>query len=232
MIGKVEADRQRNIAAFGIVDRDALMKNKQWDTFWETDDNKYKNAKPFGDHVTQLCRWELENYLLDPEELENMLADVGKDAPRKKRPIEFMLKELAGHCNTLIPVMAINVLLHHHQKESLAMGFGSDCFVRKDMETRIEIKINKDFPETLDETKMRHTEYIRQIEAFAENHTADSEEYWNRLNRVIDGKRIFHRLSHQNRLRTDYRFHLARRIREKKKIDKELTDLVNSFKDA
>jgi hypothetical protein len=42
---------------------------------------------------------------------------------------------------------------------------------------------------------------------------------------------IFHRLGHQNRLRADYRFYLARRIREKKQIDQEIIDLIDYFKE-
>jgi len=48
---------------------------------------------------------------------------------------------------------------------------------------------------------------------------------------MIDGKRIFDRLGHQNKLRADYRFYLARRIREKKQIDQEIIDLIDYFKE-
>jgi len=231
VIKQVEIDRKNGIIAFGIVDRDAVMKHNLWDIFWETDDSKYKDAKPFGDHVRQLCRWEVENYLLDPEELENMLADVGKDAPRKKRPVEFMIKELLNHCNILIPIMAINVLLHKNGKPALTIKFGSDCLTGENMQQTIKSQIYNSFPDKPDEIKNEFNEYIRLFESFGENYQTDSAEYWDRLNRMIDGKRIFDRLGHQNKLRADYRFYLARRIREKKQIDQEIIDLIDYFKE-
>lgn len=64
VINQVDKDRKRGITAFGIVDRDILMKQGMWDLWWEIDDQQFEQAKPFGDYILVLRRWELENYLL------------------------------------------------------------------------------------------------------------------------------------------------------------------------
>ncbi len=220
VVRQVKSDRQNGIPAFGIVDRDAVMREGRWDVFWETDDRKYKNAMPLGHHIRPLCRWEIENYLLDPDELESILADEGKDFPRSKRPVELMIKELIGHCNTLIPVMALDILFHENGTSSLKIGFGSNCHNRNQVEQELSEKIS-------DPDKFK--DYKTRIEGFAEKHPSDSMEYLDRLNRMIDGKRIFHRIEHQNRLK-DRRFTLARRIKEKDKIEAEVTEIINDFK--
>ena len=76
VIQRVEADRDKNITAFGLVDRDTLLNRKNWTLWWETDDSCLAEARPFGDYIRILCRWELENYLLSPKELETLLADA------------------------------------------------------------------------------------------------------------------------------------------------------------
>jgi len=197
------------------------MRESKWDVFWEADDQKYKNTMPFGHYVRPLCRWEIENYLLDPDELESILADEGKASPRSKRPAKLMIEELVGHCNTLIPVMALNILFHENGTTSLDMVFGlTECHNSNEMEQKLSGKIP-------DSDKFKN--YATRIEAFAENHPSDSREYLDRLNRMIDGKRIFHRIEHQNHLK-DRRFSLARRIKEKNKIEVEITELINGFK--
>ncbi len=221
VIRQVKSDRQNGIPAFGIVDRDAVMRESKWDVFWEINDQKYQKSLPFGHYIRPLCRWEIENYLLDPDELESILADEGKGFPRAKRPAKLVIEELVGHCNTLIPVMALNILFHENGTKSLDMGFGlTECLNSNEMEQKLSGKIP-------DSDKFKN--YATRIEAFAENHPSDSREYLDRLNRMIDGKRIFKRIEHQNGLK-DRRFVLATRIKEKDKIEAEITKIINDFK--
>lgn len=222
VIRNVDSDRQNGIVAFGIVDRDTVMKENKWDVFWETDDQQYKNAMPFGQYVRPLCRWEIENYLLEPNELENILADWGKGAPRKTRPINIVIEELIGHCNALIPVTAVNIIRHEKAESSLPMGFGVNCHAKADMGKEVE----KQFDPSL---RTIYEDYIKRVESFGENNLSDSIQYLNRLNRIIDGKRIFFRIQHQYCLK-DCRFDLARRIKEKNKIETEITELISDFK--
>ena len=55
------------INAFGLVDRDVLLSDQNWPLWWQEHDQIFLSARPYGDHIRVLLRWELENYLLEPD---------------------------------------------------------------------------------------------------------------------------------------------------------------------
>lgn len=221
----VEDDRQKDISSFGIVDRDALMQQQKWLELWEADDIKYKKFKPFGKYIHLLCRWEVENYLFDIDEIELLLADIGKDSPRVKREKSVVVKELLDHCDALIPIMAYNVLLHKKGMEAEPIGY---C-VQKAKRIHIEENIHK---KIANGEKEDYEDIISKIEKFKHNTNEIEEESFYKINRILDGKRLFERLEHHNKLREDYRFLLARKIKEKGKVDIELIEIIDNFKEA
>ena len=223
VIKDVMADRQENIPSFGIVDRDSLLQQQKWHELWETDDSEYKKFRPFGDNVRTLCRWEIENYLFDIDEIEALLADIGKDSPREKREKSIVTKELINHCEALIPIMAYHVLLHVKGREAKNIGF---C-VHHDQRVLCE----KDIIEKLsDDEKPEFNNFISRIEDFRHHEDELTEESFYKINRIIDGKRLFERLKNHNRLSDDYRFVLARKIKEKNKIDDEILEIIEEIK--
>jgi hypothetical protein len=222
VIRNVDSDRQNGIVAFGIVDRDTVMKENKWAVFWETDDQQYKNSMPFGQYIRPLCRWEIENYLLEPNALENIRSDYSKSTTRSNRPVKEMIEQLIGHCNTLIPVTAVNIIRHERGESSLPMGFGMDCHTKEEMERAAEKWIGNN-------SITDYEDYVKRVESFGKNNPPDSEQYLSRLNRIIDGKRILFRIQHHYSLK-DCRFDLARRIKEKNKIEAEITELISEFK--
>lgn len=78
VIQLVAGMRSSGIAAFGIVDRDVLLGDGHWTLWWSIDDAAFQSARPYGDWIRVLLRWELENYLLDPD----AMAYVANNAPR------------------------------------------------------------------------------------------------------------------------------------------------------
>jgi hypothetical protein len=120
VINQVDKDRKRGITAFGIVDRDILMKQGMWDLWWEIDDQQFEQAKPFGDYILVLRRWELENYLLSPEELEIVLSD--KEF-RAARDINVVLEKLLEEAENLKILSAAMILSHKHG-HAFSTGFG------------------------------------------------------------------------------------------------------------
>ena len=60
---------------YGVVDRDALLNeiSIHESLWWESDDDVFFSASPFGDRVFVLNRWELEYYLLHPKALAKRL---------------------------------------------------------------------------------------------------------------------------------------------------------------
>jgi len=224
VISNVKNDRTHHIPSFGIVDRDSLMRQGKWEVFWEKNDSAYKAMRPFGDHVLPLCRWELENYLLDIDEIESLIADLGKEAPKATRKRSEIAQELCDHCNALTPIMAYNILCHQNGLAALPIKYKYEELERKRIEEDILQRI-----EHLEEKGKNFTNVLSKIEDFNSNGESSDQKFY-KYNRMIDGKRIFARIERQNRLKQDYRFFLARRIKENGNIDKELTDLIDSFK--
>ncbi|MDM8535751.1 hypothetical protein QUF70_03265 [Desulfobacterales bacterium HSG17] len=223
VIKDVENDREKNIPSFGIVDRDALMQQHKWKEFWETDDSKYKEYRPFGENIRPLCRWEIENYLFDIDEIEHLLADIGKGSPRETRKKSIVIKELIIHCDVLIPIMAYNVSRHINGQDALPVAYCVNETIRIYSEKIIKEKIDK-------EEKEIYEDIISKIENFKFNSDEITEESFYKINRIIDGKRLFERLKNHNRLTDDYRFLLARRIKENGNIDSELLEMIEEFK--
>lgn len=71
---------------------------------------------------------------------------------------------------------------------------------------------------------------MRAIESFDSDAADLLENRWDRLNRIIDGKRILFRFVHQDQLKADYRFMLAARISEHRRIDDELVQFIDEVK--
>lgn len=226
VIGKVAKHRANQLLAFGIVDRDALLSRNIYDLFWETDDGAYNSAQPFGERISILCRWEMENYLLDADELEYILAD--KSNPH--RPIREklqMIQELLSYCDTLIPVVAANVLFHENQCGALDLCFRNEIESRPEMEIAVRQAIEQKLGSPILE---RFMENIERVIAFAENHPEGCEERWERLIRIIDGKRILNRIQLKNRLKDDIKRDLARRIKRAGSINPEFMKLIGYFR--
>ncbi len=224
VLKNVEDDRRKDISSFGIVDRDALMQQQKWPEFWETDDYHYKLSQPFGKYIYPLCKWEIENYLFDIDEIEILLADIGVDSPRKIRETSKVAEELLDHCDALIPIMAYNVLLHKKGRKAEPIGF---C-VQDTNRTRIEQRLLKKID---DDEKEEYKNVILKIENFRQNIDDTPENSFIKINRILDGKRLFKRLENHNKLGADYRFLLARKIKEKGKIDSELFEVINGVKE-
>ncbi|MDA3894674.1 MAG: hypothetical protein PF482_00860 [Desulfobacteraceae bacterium] len=223
VIKNVENDRQNGILSFGIVDRDTLMQQNKWPELWETDDQQYKKLRPFGENIRPLCRWEIENYLLDIDEIECLLADIGKGSPRAIRDKILVIKEFLDHCEALIPIMANNMLLHQKGKKSPELCFCVQDARREDTEKVIQKQI-------IDEDKMKYEDIVLSIEAFKHNIADITEESFYKINRILDGKRFIERLKNHNLLGSDFRFMLARKIKEKNKIDDEIIEIIEEFK--
>ncbi|MBC2712970.1 MAG: DUF4435 domain-containing protein [Desulfosarcina sp.] len=231
VIKLVEKDRSVGTVAFGIVDRDVLLSQNLWDQLFETDDEKYLLQKPFGPYVHLLCRWEIENYLLDPIEIEILIQDHPRGhESRSLRPENETVQELMNYLRILIPVMATNMVLHKNGESSLNIKYG--CRVRDRGQMEVDIKQtlqkNANLPNSCLEDVVS---FIEKIEAFEGDHPENSQTRLNALSRIIDGKRVFDRIQHHYTLKDEYRFQLARRVRENDRIPHEIVDLVESLRE-
>ncbi|MDM8515026.1 hypothetical protein QUF76_02415 [Desulfobacterales bacterium HSG16] len=224
VIKRVKQDKDAGHIVFGIVDRDVLMREGCWDLWWEADDQKFNQARPFGESIRILKRWELENYLLVPDILEEVMAD--RDGRTKQFPdaVNFFLNDLAEEIKVL---SAASILFNENGR-----NFGTKLDRIPDFEILKE-KTEKFVREKLDDGEIEKLNvYVEKIESFSENNDSPSIVRWERINRLLDGKRVLRRLNLAFRPRKgdDLRFTLASRLNNR--VDREIRDYINEFKNA
>jgi len=219
----VEKDRKMGIVSFGIVDRDALMREGIWNILLEENDKDFATARPFGDFITPLCRWEIENYLLEPEVIHGLLADYGNYSP-KGIDKDILIEKLLEHAVSLIPVMATNVCLHQAGKKALSTGFIADEKKQDTINTKCMAHLSKNNIECeFEDFKVR----ISSFKSGEDNQA----QFWS-LSRIIDGKRLIFRCQKAFGLKEDHRFNLAKITRERNLISSEIKELIKDIKTA
>lgn len=188
--------------------------------FLETDDAQFDAIKPFGDHVIVLRCWEIENYLLHPEVIEEFLSD---EQGRSGRTLSVVLDELFGILCCLIPITAADVILNCEGKRKCPSGFGlGDSYwaIYTNLCQRIEREIGRGVSEELDDV-------IARIVGFSAGKDQRSLEHWLAQVRIIDGKLLILWLSNRYKLGArDIRWHLARLSRDRGKIPVMLDQTV------
>ncbi|RJQ58931.1 MAG: DUF4435 domain-containing protein [Desulfobacteraceae bacterium] len=224
VIDRVILDRSNGVKAFGIIDRDVLLRCGHWNIWWETNDSKFAAASPFEENVQVLRRWEIENYLLTPNELEIVLSD--RDF-RTARPTQEVINILLKQAEDLKILSAAAILCH---KKSLTFpdGFGNNIHGEA-LSKLVTQYLTKHIDDLSSELL---PEYIEKVEAFAEGISTTTYKRWDRLNRMLDGKRVLQRLGLFGSSITDRRGDLARHIRINQKIDPEFRELLKVFKEA
>ena len=224
VVRQVAFDRGKGIVAFGIVDRDALLQCRYWGHWWEIDDAAFQANQPWGQYVKVLKRWEIENYLLTPMEIETVLADKALRAMRSRGAV---IEEILDHAEDVKVLSAAAVYCHEN-----GHGFPDGFAVEKrkqELQNVVTAYLSKLFA---DYEPSRLNEYINGIEAFAEGVDDRGAERWERLNRLIDGKRMLRRLGLYGAAFSDRRGDLARHIRINGRIDPEIWAHLTVFKAA
>lgn len=222
VIKNVEKANQEGMSAFGIVDRDSLMAHGKWDLWWEIDDTVFGDAKPFGEFIKVLKRWELENYLLVPEILEEVLADKEQ---RYRRSQKEVIDDLLQQSDDF-KLLSAAAIIFHQNASSFGLKFDSipdSLIMRNEIEKNISLKIDPQLIRLIDH-------YKEKIDVFSEG--KNGKERWERLSRMLDGKRVLRRLRllGKPQLKTAYCLMIASRLHNR--IDPELLNYIDEFKAA
>ncbi|TAN53713.1 MAG: hypothetical protein EPN21_00805 [Methylococcaceae bacterium] len=230
VINKVGVASDHKIPAFGIVDRDTLLADDRHDLFWEIDDQRFHQARPYGERIHVLRRWELENYLLKAEAISAVMS------PRKLRPPipqVSCIDLLDEYAADLVDLTALTTFKMAEKQNTPSTEFGKHVSGAA-LCQEIHDHLNKAIPaknyEDLEDDKAK-------ILAFAENET-DSVEHWNKLSRILDGKKALSRicegLSKKHGIASlkpwgEMRGPLADKIASMDLIDIELIELMKSY---
>lgn len=222
VISNVNKSREQGFVTFGLVDRDALFAECRWDHWWEVDDERFHASRPLGEHIRILKRWEIENYLLDPEIIEEERANIEGRAMNRTDPAGKLSNDVLEAARLLASAA---IVLHEN---GIKLGDDLDRVESVDvLQQKIAQKVEPHVSR-LDETK-------NQIDRFGEDHPANSARHWERISRMLDGKRILKRLNLAQKSLSnpkDYRLSLASKIRQTGKIDTELVGYIGEFKSA
>lgn len=186
VINKVEEANKQNIQAYGIVDRDVLLADAKFDLFWETDDVKFHAEQPYGKNIHVLGRWELENYLLQPEAF---AYEVSRRISRSPAP-DISAETFLEQANDIVQVTALTTYLVAHCQTSPKTAFGTDTNSSPDLSIKINDHLKKKFPPP---ASPDISEDIEKIKAFDQS-DANPAERWERLSRILDGKKSLMRL--------------------------------------
>lgn len=222
VVANVNKSREQGFVTFGLVDRDALLAECRWNDWWEIDDERFRSRRPLGEHIRVLTRWEIENYLLAPEIVEEERANIEGRAVNRTDPTG----KLAGDVLEPATLLASAAILLHEKGTKLGADF--DCV------EPVEI-LSQKLEQKAGEDAVRLTEKRRLVENFGENRQSGSTQHWDRISRLLDGKRILKRLKLAQRELSnpkDFRLSLASKIRQAGKIDPELAGYIEEFKSA
>lgn len=229
VISKVNEANTHDIKAYGIVDRDVLLADKRLDLFWETDDTRFHATRPYGDKIYVLRRWELENYLLQPEAFS---TEVSKRVSRSPAP-NISAQTLLDQSEDIIKITALTTISVTNGKASPSPGFGSQSSGQS-LNDEIRKYLRHQFPvdscPEIDDDSNR-------IKAF-DQISGSPEERWNKLSRILDGKKSLMRLCRHlseslqiDSIRSweEMRGCLANVIASKGAIDTELVHYIDSL---
>ncbi|MBU0499940.1 MAG: hypothetical protein KJ558_16365 [Gammaproteobacteria bacterium] len=215
---KVNALRAGRVSSYGIVDRDAIRTSHP-ELWWETDDTIFMAKQPF-ESVRVLSRWEIENYLLDPEIIEETLADM--EARSVRRGSQALLA-VYGHLDAAIKLSAADIVSGQHGKRF-------DAKLDKCDAEHLYTQIAKKIPDLVDELPDAEA----RIRAFGTNYPAPSVGHWDGVCRLIDGKRLLRRLRlmHGKLGGNDRRLELANKLRNRNRVPTEIREYVDSFREV
>lgn len=223
VVNNVSNFRRNGIAAFGLVDRDKLQADKNWDLAWETDDAVFRAARPYGKHVWITRYWEIESYLIEPRIIERHLCHSAKGrAPRSSAEVEL---ECTAHAEALIPHAALNAAKRMHGEGECGDGQTSRFPSRNEVE--VEWRRLKESEDISDEVWSDYLAAVPKVEAFAHGDTPSQKLAG--LLRCVNGKAMLHRIKTIHKLQGDPTFFLAEAILQQDIIPDELQHFVDDF---
>lgn len=186
VIAKVDEANQQDIQAYGIVDRDVLLSDDKLELFWETDDDSFHAAKPYGENIHVLRCWELENYLLQPEAF---AYEISRRVSRSPVP-EISAETFLTQADDIVQVTALTTYSVANGHKSPNPAFGTNIPPGSDLSQEIEKFLSKQFPAP---AYPDISDDAEKIKAFDQSGATPAER-WERLSRILDGKKSLMRL--------------------------------------
>ena len=225
VVAKVKAAHSAGISqVHGLVDRDALKRQQHWDGFWETDDRIFEqtHAHTFHPNVRVLRRWEVENYMLDADAVNDTVYD--RTAGRVHLGQTGALTELMVHWSVLTSVVAANAFFHEHGERELDDGFGLNCHSWLGITKRVGGELKKKTNKWSLKTHLQPN--MNRVANFDPGSATTQADRWLACCRCTDGKRLLERIRSNHGIRGSITYSLARLVGERNRLDPEITGFV------
>ncbi|MDM8543235.1 hypothetical protein QUF90_19340 [Desulfococcaceae bacterium HSG9] len=212
------------ICAFGIIDRDSLMNNDLWEIWWEENDERFLEYRPFGDRIRVLLRWELENYLLDAKAMEIEIADERFCSPRSSKQCA---QDCLKYASELKNIASAHIVLQRYKCGKLNPGFGSNPpHTGAKLHDKLIAHLDKKSVPTAQDTLAAERTSVDRFD----RPDADVLQRWERLSRMVDGKGTLKYLGSMLQVPLyKRRAALASRIREQNRIPADIQGYVDEF---
>lgn len=215
------SQNEEGIPAIGIVDRDTLFRERQWDRLFSIDPAHVNPDWP-SKNVYVTSRWEVEAYLLEPNLIANWVEVAHQPPPASPDDCERALSRTLEACEVLLA--AADYIAAQHE---IGTGTSLGLFCNEPLARVIEVcneKIAAD-PRLGDVS-----EQIREmVTAIKENLPEDQYERLRFLLRYVDTKRLLARLVHALKVRSDAHWILAGFMRKEGSRPAELEQLLGSI---
>lgn len=219
VIALVAEARNNHFSAFGIVDRDALAAEPHWPTWWETDDSNFHASRPLGEYIRILPRWEIENYLLDPEVIEAVMANrEGRSIRRGENALQTIYRDFDS-------IVSISSAVIAGRKHGIPVNDELNKIPADSLAQQIE--------KQLGDAASCVSEIAERIRNFGAPMATGSAAHWERISRLLDGKRFLKRLELCGKglsAKEDRRLELADQARNKGKLIQEIRVFLDEFK--
>lgn len=218
VVKTVASDRSKGIVAFGIVDRDKLMTDGNWNLLRQTDDSLFDSSWPYPE-VKITRRWELESYLIEPEVLEAYLAPAqGGRLPRSMSVVEA---ELLAHADALVPFAALNQALHLHN-----IPAPKDGYTLLDSRTEVQIRIPKEKLVSHPQISGDYHSNLPLVDAFVSSTAITPRQRLQGLLRTVNGKAMLDRVKRAAQLKDDITYLIAKEMKQLKRVPAEIDSFV------
>ena len=193
---------RQGIPAVGIVDRDTLFREKEWDRLF-TLDASVLNPAPETADIYVACRWEVEAYLLEADRMYDWVSAAYRTPPGPEDRCRRALTDVLEACDTLLSI-ASYFAVHHEQGKALGAGMFCDQAT-----ARIQSVCSEQLaasPEAAQKVAAKVDALVALVRQSQPAGEADRLQF---LLQYVDTKRLFRRLTHVLDIRENTHWFLA-----------------------
>jgi hypothetical protein len=193
---------QQGIPAVGIVDRDTLFRQKNWDLLFSLDAAAL-NSSWSDEGIYVASRWEVEAYLLEADRLADWVGVTHQTPPASAEACQRALTNTLEACEVLLSVAAYFAAEHEEGRRVDESMFCDQA------QAKVLAVCNNRLENSMPSAKQAAERVTELIGIIRHNQPAGEGERLQFLLRYVDTKRLFKRLMHTLSLRKDAHWTLA-----------------------